>query len=72
MINYQAYYTHKHILIIITNTKNNIFYIAKTKLKHMTEREKRNDSIIIGIIIGVVLYSIVLYLLVHVLHLPVR
>jgi hypothetical protein len=38
----------------------------------MTEREKRNDNIIIGIIIGVVLYSIVLYLLVHVLHLPVR
>jgi hypothetical protein len=38
----------------------------------MTEREKRNDNILIGIIIGVVLYSIVLYLLVHVLHLPVR
>jgi hypothetical protein len=72
VINYQGYYTQHYILIIITNTKNNIFYIAKTKLKHMTEREKRNDNILIGIIIGVVLYSIVLYLLVHVLHLPVR
>ena len=72
MINYQGYYTQHYILIIITNTKNNIFYIAKTKTKHMTEREKRNDNIIIGIIIGVVLYSIVLYLLVHVLNLPVR
>jgi tetrahydromethanopterin S-methyltransferase subunit G len=38
----------------------------------MTEKEKRNDNILIGIIIGVVLYSIVLYLLIHVFNIPVR
>ena len=38
----------------------------------MTEREKRNDNIIIGIIIGVVLYSIVLHLAIHVFNVPVR
>jgi len=38
----------------------------------MTEKEKRNDNILIGIIIGVVLYSIVLYLLIHVFSIPVR
>jgi len=70
--NYQGYYTQHYILKTLVNTKEYIFYIAKTKTKHMTEREKRNDNIIIGIIIGVVLYSIVLYVFVHVLHLPVR
>jgi hypothetical protein len=38
----------------------------------MTEKEKRNDNIVIGIIIGAVLYSIVQYILIHVLHVPVR
>jgi hypothetical protein len=38
----------------------------------MTEKEKRNDNILIGIIIGVVSYSIVLYLLIHVFNTPVR
>jgi hypothetical protein len=38
----------------------------------MTEKEKRNDNILIGIIIGVVSYSIVLYLLIHVFNIPVR
>ena len=38
----------------------------------MTEKEKRNDNIVIGIIIGAVLYSIILYILIHVLHVPVR
>jgi hypothetical protein len=37
----------------------------------MTEKEKRNDNIVIGIIIGAVLYSIILYILIHVLHVPV-
>ena len=38
----------------------------------MTEREKRNDNILIGIIIGVVLYSIVLHLAIHVFNVPLR
>ena len=38
----------------------------------MTEKEKRNDNIVIGIIIGAVLYSIILYILIHVLPVPVR
>lgn len=38
----------------------------------MNEKEKRNDNIVIGFIIGVVVYSIILYLLIHVLHVPVR
>jgi hypothetical protein len=38
----------------------------------MTEKEKRNDNIVIGIILGVVLYSIVLHLAIHVFNVPVR
>jgi len=38
----------------------------------MTENEKRNDNIVIGIIIGVVLYSIVQYIAIHVIGIPVR
>lgn len=38
----------------------------------MNEKEKRNDNIVIGIIIGAVLCSIIQYILVHVLHVPVR
>lgn len=72
MINYQAYYTQHYILKTLVINKEYIFYIAKTKTKHMTEKEKRNDNIIIGIIIGVLLYSIVLYVFVNVLHLPVK
>jgi hypothetical protein len=37
----------------------------------MNDKEKRNDNIVIGIIIGVVLCSIIQYILIHVLHVPV-
>jgi hypothetical protein len=37
----------------------------------MNDKEKRNDNIVIGIIIGVVLFSIIQYILIHVLHVPV-
>ena len=38
----------------------------------MTDKEKRNDNIVIGIIIGAVLCSIIQYILIHVLHVPVK
>jgi hypothetical protein len=38
----------------------------------MIDKQKRNEYIAIGIILGVVLYSIVLYSFVHLLHVPVR
>jgi len=38
----------------------------------MTDKEKRNDNIIIGIILGVLLFSIVQYIAIHVLGVPVR
>jgi hypothetical protein len=38
----------------------------------MTNKQKRNDNIIIGIIIGIVLFSLLQYILIHVIGVSVR
>jgi hypothetical protein len=38
----------------------------------MINKQKRNDYILIGIIIGVVSFSLLQYILVHVISIPVR
>lgn len=38
----------------------------------MTDKEKRNDYIVIGIIIGVVLFATLQHVLIHVIGVPVK